>query len=138
MTISKRDLNQVLTKIQDDSEAYDDYQFEDVLILADKDSRRVVYANQKLLDITGYTIQELCEDTLHLFIKDDVIEDFYEKLRCNNGDNTAYDTYIKLKDGSYFPMNATFGCVLLDGEKYAYGVLKDFSTVFERLHYLDI
>ena len=135
--IKQEELDLILQSVHDESETYDDLQFEDYFLLAISETKQIVYSNQKLLDLTGYSDTELYSESLHLIIKDEVIEDFYSTIQCDKGDTHSYDTYIRLKDGSFFPMNATFGCVTATTGNYVYGILKDFSTMIERLHYLE-
>ncbi len=91
---------------------------------------RFRYVNQRGFDLTGYTWEELQTMTTSDIDPDYPLELYRETIDAlaNTGPLPLVETRTRRKDGSFFPVEVSVGLFDADGERYAFGVVRDISA----------
>jgi len=91
---------------------------------------RFRYVNQRALDLTGYTWEELQEMRTMDLDPDYPLERYQETIDAlaNTGPLPLVETRTRRKDGAFFPVEVSVGLFDSNGERYAFGVVRDISA----------
>ncbi|MBI3767433.1 MAG: PAS domain S-box protein [Deltaproteobacteria bacterium] len=91
---------------------------------------RFRYVNQRALDLTGYTWEELQRMTTVDINPDYSIEVYQQAMAelAPGGPLPLVETRTRRKDGSFFPVEVSFALFEASGERYVFGVVRDISA----------
>ncbi len=90
---------------------------------------RFRYVNQRALDLTGYTWEELQRMTTVDVDPDYSIEAYQQSIaELAAGPLPIVETRTRRKDGSFFPVEVSFALFEASGERYVFGVVRDISA----------
>ena len=90
---------------------------------------KIIYANDNLLKMTGYSLKELLGKTPRIFHGENTDRSVLDKVRACLIDGTPFSgvTTNYKKDGTPFLMSWTLESVVLDGVKYFYAIQSDLT-----------
>ena len=91
---------------------------------------RFRYVNQRALDFTGYTWEELRRMTTVDIDPDYSLEAYREAVEtlAHTGPLPLIETRTRRKDGSFFPVEVSVAFFETGGERYLFGVVRDISA----------
>lgn len=99
----------------------------DIIFMLDE-NQKIVDANDKALEVYGYTKEEM----LKLSVRDirtpekiPSIEDTYTKIDLNGG--ILFETMHQKKDGTIFPVESSMRSIEIDGNRFYQGIVRDIS-----------
>lgn len=102
---------------------------------------RVIFANQRFLSLTGYTLEELKASKLHqLMIADPLLKEAAQRVfeeiskgRRSYLSKKRIELLAKRKEGTLFPAEIVFDEIYLDGKRLFIGAVQDITErkIFE-------
>lgn len=89
---------------------------------------RVIEANEKALDVYGYSRDELLELRLQDLLSPDEVAGIEERSReIRQGGGAAFESVHRRKDGSLFPVECSVGYLEMEGAVYSQVIVRDAS-----------
>lgn len=102
----------------------------DAIFLAEYESGKVVNANKKALELTGYRKNELIgmhQSELHPPDLDEYSKDSFKEIPHSTEKYQFSQSYIQRKNGERVPVEISTSVVYQDGKTYIYGIFRDVS-----------
>ena len=98
----------------------------DVILLLRPDGR-IVEANAAAVDAYGYSLDELREMTVAGLRPADTLQDISRQLAIADGPGALFETRLRRKDGSEFPVEISSRGVTVGGEQFLVSVVRDIT-----------
>ncbi|MCE5194460.1 MAG: PAS domain S-box protein [Nitrospiraceae bacterium] len=99
----------------------------DIIMLADSDLT-IVDANDRALQVYGYTYEEMLSLKALDLRTEDVRQEVYEKIKESEGtDGLIYETLHKKKDGTVFPIEVSNRVIDIEGNKFFLAIIRDIT-----------